>query len=258
MSDIFKLEQQKEGLPSVWMYGGGRQSVCIAQLIIQGKLPQPDIAVIANTGREKKSTFDYLEKVVQPALPFTIHIVPKSEFATVDLWGGSAGKTLLIPAYTNENGTVGKFSNFCSNEWKVRVVERWLARRGVKAFQSWVGFSLNESRRWLKIKKSQGFYVRLPLVDDVPMTADQCVESVMRSGWPNPKHSACWFCPNMQDEEWMDLPADEFQKAVQEEREIQKIDPHAFLHKQCVPLDQVKFSSENKPAIPCDSGVCFV
>lgn len=231
--------------------------MCIAGLIKQRRLPVPDYAVIADTGREKQSTWDYLREVVQPALPFIIHIVPKSEFATVDLWGGSDGKTLLIPAYTNESGEVGKLSTFCSNEWKVRVVERWLRKRGVESFCSQIGFSVNEPQRYVKMKKSQGDYVHFPLVDDCQMTSDQCVEFVRSLGWPTPKHSSCWNCPNMRDEEWVDLPPNEFQKAVALDREIREIDPHAFLHKQCVPLDQVTFKPNTEAPRPCDSGVCF-
>lgn len=256
MSD-FQLESQKVGLPSAWMYGGGRQSACIAALIKQGKLPRPDYACIADTGREKQSTWDYLREVVQPALPFEIHIVPKSVFATVDLWGGADGKTLLIPAYTNESGEIGKLSNFCSNEWKVRVCARWLNRQGVTAFQSWIGFSQDESRRWIKIKKSQGEHVFLPLVDAVPTTSVQAVAIVEAMGWPSPRHSSCWMCPNMGDAEWLALSPEEFEQACILDEEIRLIDPHAFLHWSCTPLRQVKFTRKDEPR-PCDSGVCFV
>lgn len=257
MSD-FTLESEKVGLPSVWMYGGGRQSACIAALIYMGKLPAPDIAAIADTGREKAWTWTYLKEIIQPRLPFPIHIVPKSEFATVDLWGGADGKTLLIPAYTNESGEIGKLKNFCSNEWKVRVVERWLRRRGITAFQAWIGFSINEAKRWVKMRNTKGDTVRFPLVDDVPTTAEQAVKLVQDMPWPTPHHSACWCCPNMQDDEWQELSADEFEKACVLDEEIRKVDQHAFLHKSCRPLRQVQFSKAKEEPRPCDSGVCFV
>lgn len=258
MNCDFELELQKEGLPSVWMYGGGRQSVCIAALIKQGRLPAPDYAAIADTGREKQSTWDYLREIVQPALPFTIHIVPKSVFATVDLWGGKDRDTLLIPAFTNQSGEIGKLETFCSNEWKVRVVDRWLAKRGVTVFEKWVGFSLDEPKRWRPMKKYHGGYVRLPLVDDVPHTSEQAVETVLSMGWPKPKHSACWMCPNMRDPEWQSLTAEEFEKACVFDEEMRLKDPHAFLHKSCVPLRQVKFSNQETQSKQCDTGVCFV
>ena len=253
----FTLESQRVGLPTVWMYGGGRQTAAIATLIKQGRLPIPDYACIADTGREKQSTWDYLKNVIQPELPFKIHIVPKSEFATVDLWGGADGKTLLIPAFTNESGQIGKLSNFCSNEWKVRVCERWLRRRGVQSFISWIGFSHDEPLRWIKIKKSQGDYVYLPLVDAIPTTSAQAVKLVESMGWPTPHHSSCWMCPNMGDAEWSELTPEELEQACVLDEEIRLTDPHAFLHSSCIPLRQVKFVLKNQTRA-CESGVCFV
>lgn len=253
----FKLELQREGLPRVWMYGGGRQSACIAVLIKRGLLPVPDYATIADTGREKLSTWLYLKNVVQPALNFQIHIVSKSEFATVDLWGGKDKDTLLIPAYTNQSGEVGKLETFCSNEWKTRVIERWLGRRGVGKFEKWVGFSLNEKKRWGPMKKYHGDTVRFPLVDDFPSTTEQAVEIVRSEGWPPPPQSSCWMCPNMRDQEWKKLSPEEFEKACQFDEEIRTKDPHAYLHPSCTPLRQVKFSKDGEDR-QCDKGVCFV
>lgn len=257
MSSDFQLESQKIGLTSVWMYGGGRQSACIAALIVQGKLPAPDIAAIADTGREKQSTWDYLREVIQPALPFKIHIISKSLYATVDLWGGKDDETLLIPAYTNESGEIGKLSNFCSNEWKVRVVDRWLSKRGITHYQKWIGFSIDEPKRWIKMNQVQGDYVRLPLVDDCPTAAADAIRIVESMGWPKPKHSSCWMCPNMGDVEWSELSPEEFEMACQFDEKIRLRDPNAFLHKSCIPLRQVKMNRTEQPR-PCDSGVCFV
>lgn len=52
----------------VWKYGGGTQSVAIAALILQGKLPRPEIAIIADTGKERSSTWQYMDEIVAPKL----------------------------------------------------------------------------------------------------------------------------------------------------------------------------------------------
>jgi len=258
MSD-FQLEIQKEGLPSVWMYGGGRQSVCIAALILQGRLPAPDYAAIADTGREKSSTWKYLRDIVQPKLPFPIHIVKKSEFATVDVWGGKEKDTLLIPAYTNQSGEIGKLETFCSNEWKVRVVDRWLGKRDVSKFIKWIGFSIEEGKRWKPMKKYHADHVRFPLVDDVPLTAAQAVDLIKEMGWPEPISSSCWMCPNMNDRQWKQLTAEEFEQACDFDEWIRLTDPNAYLHKTCQPLRKIKFSdSDTNGGRECESGICFV
>lgn len=240
--------------PSVWMYGGGTQSVAIAALIIQGKLPQPDWACIADTGREKSTTWDYLQKWVQPALPFPIHIISKSVFATVDLYRND---DLLIPAFTNITGKTSKFPTYCSNEWKTRVCHRWLRKQGVPAqYEKWIGFSVDEPRRYMPMKISQPS-VRFPLVDDVPSKKADCARIVSEMGWSSASGSHCWMCPHMDDDEWQELTPKEFSLAVELDVQIRERDPNVFLHRSCVPLSEVKFKPITQKRT-CDSGVCFV
>jgi len=248
-----------DSIKQVWMYGGGVQSCAIAALVVQGKLPAPDIAVIADTGREKQSTWDYLSEIVQPALPFEIHIVDKDDYATVDLW---RGETVLLPAFSNINGDESKLPTYCSNEWKKRVVERWLRKEhGIKKFTKWIGFSLDEATRVIRMRDS-GDSVFFPLIDEVPIRRHDCISLVTKMGWPSPPRSACWMCPNMRHDEWQDLKESsprEFQQAVELEVEVRKKDPHAYFHRSCKPLDQVDF--EREPDLfsrACDSGLCFV
>jgi len=54
--------------PVVWSSGGGVQSSAIAALICQGKLPKPDLAVMADTGREYSPVWDYMNEYVIPDL----------------------------------------------------------------------------------------------------------------------------------------------------------------------------------------------
>jgi hypothetical protein len=122
-------------LSQIWSYGGGVQSVAIAALILTGKIPSPDIAVIADTGREASSTWEYLKRHIQPLMPFEIHIIPHSfdgtGYNTVDLWGGKEKDTILIPAFTSrgEAEHAGQLSKYCSHEWKTRPVQRFLRER---------------------------------------------------------------------------------------------------------------------------------
>ena len=249
----------RDKLKQVWMYGGGVQSCAIAALIVQGKLPKPDVAVIADTGREKQSTWDYLRDVIQPALNFKITVVDKDDYATVDIWRGETG---LLPVYSNQSGQTSKLPTYCSNEWKKRVIERWLKKsQGIKSFIKWIGFSLDEANRVIRMRDSDDA-VYFPLIDGVPIRRHDCISTVEKMGWPTPPRSSCWMCPNMRHDEWQDIKEnypDEFQKAIQLEKDVRKKDPHAFFHRSCKPLDQVDF--EREPDLfsrPCDSGLCFV
>lgn len=244
------------------MYGGGRQTVAIIVLILQGKLPMPDYIVMADTEREKQTTWDYLDKWVRPNFPKEIVRIPKSQFATVDLYRETeAGdKYLLIPAFTRDaRGKLGKLETYCSNEWKLRVCDRYLKREaGIREWVSWIGFSANEPKRFNAKRRSMGDKVWFPLVDGVPTTTQECVKLVTDFGWPMPRHSACFMCPLQDDGNWLDNSPADMAKAVELERQIQLSDPNVFLHRSLVPIGQVVFDKSKQVKEPCDSGVCMV
>jgi len=56
------------GTAQVWSCGGGTQSGAIAELIRLGKLPVPDFAFMTNTGRERSSTWPFVDGFIRPAL----------------------------------------------------------------------------------------------------------------------------------------------------------------------------------------------
>lgn len=256
----------------IWNNGGGTQSAAIAALIVTGKLPKPDLAVIADTGRERSSTWDYLNAYIAPALASVgviVHRVSKDRYATKDLMGGKDGKTLLIPAFTTAGKSVGKLPGYCSGEWKRDVIRRWAAKEhGVKAATNWIGYSVDEIERAVRAqnsRKSQGkWQTRFPLID-LGMNRGDCVAIVQRMGWPFPPRSSCWMCPNMRMEEWreaMEDPRDRPQ-VIQFDREMRKHDPHAWLTDQAVPIDQADFDDANEVMFgrergACHSGLCFV
>lgn len=250
----------------IWSFGGGTQSAAIAALICSGKLPQPDIAVIADTGREPQATWDYLSKVIQPALDFPIHIVPHDfegkGWNTVDLYGGKEKDTLLIPAYTSSEGNhrEGMLRKFCSQEWKTYPLRRFCRSKGVDGGDMWIGFSTDEMERCRVYDPSEKWRQVYPLIDQ-RMSRSDCMALVERMGWPPPPRSACWMCPYRNDQEWLELKQsqpDEFAKAVRFEQEIRQLDGHMWLHKDCVPIAEVKLNDQpDLFAKPCASGMCF-
>lgn len=256
----------------IWNNGGGMQSAAIAALIVLGKLPKPDLAVIADTGRERSSTWDYLDKVIAPALAtvgVTMNRVLKEDYATVDLYSGEDGNTLVIPAYTTHGKDVGKLSGYCSGEWKREVVRRWASKvHFVKSVTNWIGYSIDEVGRAVKAKKakkSQGKWKpEFPLIK-LGMNRGDCIALVEHMGWPSPPRSSCWMCPNMRVDEWRDVKEDErdWPKVIKFDREIRQRDAHVWLTDQAVPIYQADFDDANEVLFgrergACDSGMCFV
>jgi hypothetical protein len=245
----------------LWASGGGGQSAAIAALIVQGKF-RPDLAVIVDTEREQSTTWAYMDEVISPALAtvgVTLHRVKKSEFATVDLYGGKEKNDLLLPVFTNQSGEIGKLPTFCSNEWKTRVVRRWATQQGVVKADVWIGFSTDEMGR---CKPSKGKWRDRYVLLEEKLNRQECEALVASMGWPKAPRSSCWNCPNHTQEEWLDIrdnkPAD-WRKAVAFDKFIRIRDANAFLHADCVPLDEADLSEANGVLFNhCDTGLCFV
>jgi 3'-phosphoadenosine 5'-phosphosulfate sulfotransferase (PAPS reductase)/FAD synthetase len=239
-------------------YGGGRQTVALCILVAQGRYTRPDRVVIADTSREKTSTWDYLEEVTRPLLAtigLTVEVAPHS-LAYVDLYGHNGD--LLLPVYTQ----TGKFSAYCSTEWKARVVQRHLRAQGIKDYTSWIGFAYDERRR---IKSTEGR--AFPLVD-LMLTKADCQQIIRDAGLPMPPPSACWMCPNMGNEEWRDVRdkyPDDFEKACLVDEEVRAEDKErggsgVWLHASRVPLREADLEAVDRieAGRPCGLGLCMI
>jgi hypothetical protein len=247
----------------VWASGGGTQSAAIAALIVMGKVSAPDLAVIADTGYEQSTTWQYMNEVTAPALAAVgviVHRVAAKDFATVGLYGGKGGDTLLIPAFTDQSGDIGKLPGYCSNEWKQRVVRRWATERGVESADMWLGISIDEMQR---LNAGSGKWRNRHILVEQRMNRWECERLVLSLGWPKPPRSSCWMCPNHTQEEWRDIrdnkPHD-WQAAIRFDKAIRRRDPNAFLHSDCVPLGDADLDDKNGVLFGhnCASGHCFV
>jgi len=246
----------------IWSCGGGVQSTAIAALICLGEL-KPDLAVISDTEREGSATWAYLDNYIIPSLQkvnIILHRIKKSDYATVDLFGGKEKQDLLIPVHFVTDGKPGKLPIFCSNEWKTRVIHRWASDQGVKKADIWIGFTIDELKR---VKTPIGKWQhKFPLIEK-RMTRGDCIALADRMGWPEPPRSSCWMCPNRTHTDWRWLkensPAD-FIKAIEFEKEIRKHDPDFYLTDKMTTLDNADLSKEDDlfDTGKCDSGMCFV
>jgi hypothetical protein len=251
----------------VWSFGGGTQSVAIAVLIADGRLPVPKRIVMADTGRENPATWAYLEEHVQPLLATVgaeVEIIPAHE--EPDLY--SPKGVILLPAFTQ----TGKLQGFCSGWWKRDRIMRWLRAEGYgpkRPVKQWIGISLDEIGR---AKEGGAKWCKLhwPLLFDVPMRRPECVKLVTSIGLPTPPKSSCWMCPHMQNEQWVQLKRnhpDHWKKAVEVDTLIRERDERGglFLHRSLVPLAEADLSLPPEPesslfgpTADCDSGHCFV
>jgi hypothetical protein len=260
--------------PIVWNYGGGIQSVAIAVLIVGGKLPVPERALIADTGREKQTTWRYMAEHAQPLLDrvgLQIETIPHS-YALSDLYDKQGG--VLIPAFTKEGE--GQLRTFCSGDWKRDVVYRWLreAERGYgpdNPIVQWLGYSTNEVRRCAQSRR-QWAETHWPLILGYGLRASRrdCEAIILDAGLPLPKKSRCWCCPLQTDAEWTDQQInepEEHNRAVELDRQIAASDPLGlglYLHHSGRPLSSVVFHPKSSTPLPlfregegCTGASCF-
>lgn len=239
----------------VWSYGGGVQSVAIGVLIQRGELPTPDVAVIADTGREVKTTWEYLETTMRPFLPsLKVERIATSDYATVDLY---RNEDLLIPAFTRQTGKLGRLPTFCSNEWKRRVIMRWLRAQGIAEAAMWLGISTDEIER-MKPSDVKWLAHVYPLIELRPTNRRQCGELILRAGLPMPRKSRCWMCPHQNRGEWQNLTEGDKERALMLDKEIREKDKHAYLHYSGKPLADALNEPELQMTFDgCDSGICW-
>lgn len=231
----------------MWSCGGGTQSGAIAALIRLGKLPRPDFAYMTDTGRERSSTWPFVDGFIRPALAsvgLDLTVVKASEFARLDVYWND---TVLLPGYTTQGGQIGKLTPFCSGKWKRDVAERWMRSIGIETCRNWIGISRDESRR-IRAQHRPWLELWYPLIFEVPLHRYQCVELIRAEGWDGHiPHSACYMCPNLADAEWIDMkqnwPGD-FAQACALESETRLRDKHFYLHPSCTPLASVDFTSQ--------------
>ena len=262
-------------MKQVFSSGGGTQSTAITALIIQGKLPRPDYIVIADTGYECQSTWDYLDNVVNPALN---NIDLKVERIGLDYQSipdhrkrflSHNENTVLLPMWTDQTGSIGKLSGYCTNTWKVETRNRYLSQvHNItrKDYVIWIGFSVDEGRRAQRMmagKEYQDGLIRFPLIES-RLTRKQSIEAVRRMGWPQPPRSRCYICPNQGHSEWQEVAKNrpgEIEAATLLEKQIQEHDRNLWLHKDCQPINKIDLSGQDELFTEgdyCSSGVCFL
>jgi len=268
--------------------GAGVQSSTMALMAAHGEIePMPDVAIFADTGWEPKAVYDWLDWL-ERQLPYPVVRVGNGNLREEQIKARMRGKRdeeggrwASIPYFTKseDDVSVGIVRRQCTSEYKIYPIEKYIKREilGLAYRQrapkepvvtQWRGISVDEAQR-MKPSQHKWMVVRHPLVMEHRMSRQDCKGWMQRQGYPEPPRSACIGCPFHDNNEWrdmMDNRPDEWQDAVEFDHAIREaggMRGKTYLHRQCVPLDEVDLSTaedegqEDMFGNECD-GMCGV
>lgn len=248
--------------------GAGVQSSTMALMAAKGEItPMPKCAIFADTQDEPASVYKWLDWL-EKQLPFPVHRVTAGKLSERALKmkvteDGRRYSTTDIPFWTlDSSNQLGRIpQRACTYDFKLApLFKKSKEIAGIKRGQKevgviqWIGISVDEVSR-CKESREPWAESRWPLIEKRMNRAD-CLHWMNRHDYPTPPRSACVYCPFHSNSEWRRLKMEEpseFEKAVQFEKAVGKakrksanFDCVPFLHRSCIPLDQVDFSTEEE------------
>jgi len=236
--------------------GAGVQSSTMALMAANNSFDViPDCGIFADTGWEPASIYKWLDWLEQQ-LPYPVYRVSAGSLID-NLTQTKKNNYTPVPFYIKDdkgNKSIGRRQ--CTNEYKIQPIRKKIRDLlGIKKHQragkevlvrQWIGITTDEA---LRAKPNRDAFIEniYPLITK-GMHRHDCIRWMEKNNFPKPSKSACIGCPFRSDAEWRDLKTEspeEWDHAVNVDRLIRKPSTYGthtaqqYMHKQCVPLDQV-------------------
>lgn len=252
---------------SVLSLGAGVQSSTLALMLDDGELgpkyPRPAFAVFADTQREPRAVYHWLEWLGSQ-LSYPIYTVTKGDLGAAVLRrsrrSGNIYLNMKIPMFTvnRATGQKGMLIRTCTRDYKIHMVHREIIHRlsiprgskNVRVHQ-YMGISVDEAHR-MKPSIKPCIKNVYPLVE-LSISRQQCIDWMEKHYKRTPPRSACTFCPFHNDEEWAALTPKEFKEACELEDKLRRMaskttamNSDVFLHASRIPLRDVVLEPNKK------------
>ena len=165
-------------------YGGGTNSTALLIECVNRGIPVA-LILFADTGGERPETYDYIKLFSQWLVD---HNYPEITFVSE--------KQTLEEDCLKRKALPGIAYGFksCSEHYKIRPQKRYLKAQGIKDYTSIVGIDADEAHRAVRDD------VWYPLLE-WDMGRAECIDTICKSGLPQPGKSSCYFCPSMRSSE---------------------------------------------------------
>jgi hypothetical protein len=264
-------------------FGGGTQSMAALVLAAEGKLDYR-LFLFANVGEDSEypGTLTYLREYAEPfAVLHGLELVEvqkktrDGEAQTLLQRINGSPSSIPIPMRLGDEGAPG--NRACTAEFKVRVVEKELRRRGAtKEDKALVGIGITTDepgRIGSEVDPRTEYQLRRYPLIDLDLSRADCQQIILSADLPLPPRSACWFCPLHGAEEWKRLARRDpelFARACELENELrgraeEHHDTTAHMSRKLIPLEllfdgneTVLFDDDDAGMhAGCDSGSCM-
>lgn len=242
--------------------GAGVQSSTLALMAAHGEIEPPNHAIFADTQAEPRHVYDWLDwleaEIQRLPHPYPIHRVTAGNLAQ-DFFDALSNpqKRCGTPPFHNlsAEGQHALIWRKCTSDYKIKPIKRKIQElRNRQTVTQYIGISMDEAHR---MKPSRVQYIKniWPLID-LRMTRQDCLRWMQKRNYPQPPKSACFFCPYMDNRrlrEIRDTQPDEWRRLVSFDAEMRRlqqdkingarISGQLFVHRQCIPIDQVDLST---------------
>ncbi len=222
--------------------------------------PKADVVIFADTGDEPQWVYDQLEALrTWGDGRMRIEVVSEGRLSesVIERHDGRRKPFAAIPVFTlGSDGRAAPLRRQCSREYKIQPIERKVrellgyskGQRVKHKAEALIGISLDEATR-MKMSRTPWVTNRYPLVD-AKMRRGDCLALLREHGLPEPRKSACVFCPYHDNRYWETLrtkypeefsKAEAFDVAVRDMTKSGARNP-VFLHRSLRPLSEVDFT----------------
>lgn len=178
LSDPFRIIE-----PTVISFSGGRTSAYMLWRVLQSNHGLPDEAIVcfANTGKEHPATLDFVrdcERNWGVEIHWLEYMPEDPKFKRVTYETASRNGEPFKALITKKNYLPNPVARFCTEEMKVKAIDRYLKSLGREDCTTMVGIRADEPRRVAKLR-ARGLLV--PLVD--AGVGQEMVQEFWKQSW---------------------------------------------------------------------------
>lgn len=233
----------------VLSYGAGTQTFAMLCLIEAGLIEKPDLIIFADTQNELKETYQHIGEIAIP-------IMNELNIKFVVVSHGNLYKDSILAKKTPK-------PPICTDHYKIREINKYLRKTYPnEIYEVWIGYTTDEQERFLKSKSQQKYKVnRFPLLE-LDLSRQNCIDFIIKCGYPVPPKSGCFFCPWQSTIKWIRMKRDNpimYQAALNLEinSNYGKL-PFGTTPRLIVLNSQLIMNFEDNDDMQCSTGYCGV